>query len=65
VWLPAWIVLGDWFVVQFMTGAATSIAQTAQTGGGIAFWAHVGGFVAGMLIIKMLPLRPHRYRYGL
>jgi membrane associated rhomboid family serine protease len=65
LWLPAWIVLGYWFVVQFMTGAATSIAQTAQTGGGIAFWAHVGGFVAGVVIIKMLPLSPRRYRYGL
>jgi rhomboid family protein len=65
VWLPAWIVLGYWFVVQFMTGAATAIASTAQTGGGIAFWAHVGGFVSGVVIIKMLPLRPRRYRYGL
>ncbi len=65
LWLPAWIVLGYWFVVQFLTGAATAIAPTAQTTGGIAFWAHVGGFIAGVLIIKMLPLRPRRYRYGL
>ncbi len=65
LWLPAWIVLGYWFVVQFMTGAATAIAHTAQTGGGIAFWAHVGGFVAGVVIIKMLPIRPRRYRYGI
>ncbi len=65
LWLPAWIVLGYWFVVQFLTGAATAIAPTAQTTGGIAFWAHVGGFLAGVLIIKMLPLRPRRYRYGM
>jgi membrane associated rhomboid family serine protease len=63
VWLPAWIVLGYWFVVQFLTGAATAIAPTAQTGGGIAFWAHVGGFIAGVVITKMLPMRPRRYRY--
>src|SRR5215472_6541014 len=44
--LPAWLVLGYWFFVQFMSGAATSIAVTSQTSGGIAFWAHVGGFVA-------------------
>jgi len=63
-WLPAWIVLGYWFLVQFLSGAATSIVQSSQNAGGIAFWAHVGGFVAGILLIKLLPERPHRYRYG-
>jgi len=63
-WLPAWIVLGYWFLVQFLSGAATSIAVTSQSGGGIAFWAHVGGFIAGILLIKLLPQRPHRSRYG-
>jgi membrane associated rhomboid family serine protease len=63
-WLPAWIVLGYWFLVQFLSGAATSIVAGTQNGGGIAFWAHVGGFVAGILMIKLLPERPHRYRYG-
>jgi membrane associated rhomboid family serine protease len=61
--LPAWLVLGYWFFVQFMSGAATSIAETSQSGG-IAFWAHVGGFVAGVLLIKVLPERPRRYRYA-
>jgi membrane associated rhomboid family serine protease len=63
-WLPAWIVLGYWFLVQFLSGAATSIAVTSQSGGGIAFWAHVGGFVSGILLIKLLPQRPYRSRYG-
>lgn len=62
--LPAWLVLGYWFFVQFLSGAATSIAETSQTGGGIAFWAHVGGFVAGIVLIKVLPERPQRYRYA-
>ena len=62
-WLPAWIFLGYWFVLQFLSGTATSIAETSQNGG-IAFWAHVGGFVAGIVLIKVLPERPHRYRYG-
>ena len=62
--LPAWLVLGYWFVVQFMSGAATSIAETSQTSGGIAFWAHVGGFMAGIVLIKMLPERRGRYRYA-
>jgi membrane associated rhomboid family serine protease len=62
--LPAWLVLGYWFFVQFLSGAATSIADTSQTSGGIAFWAHVGGFVAGIVLIKLLPERPRRYRYA-
>src|SRR6202521_1721495 len=62
--LPAWLVLGYWFFVQFLSGAATSIAETSQTSGGIAFWAHVGGFVAGIVLIKLLPERPQRYRYA-
>jgi len=63
-WLPAWIVLGYWFLVQFLSGAATSIAETSQTSGGIAFWAHVGGFLAGIVLIKVMPERPRRYRYA-
>ena len=62
--LPAWLVLGYWFLMQFLSGAATSIAETSQTNGGIAFWAHVGGFVAGIVLIKVLPARPRRYRYA-
>jgi hypothetical protein len=62
--LPAWLVLGYWFLVQFLSGTATSIAETSQTSGGIAFWAHVGGFVAGIVLIKVLPERPRRYRYA-
>jgi membrane associated rhomboid family serine protease len=62
IWLPAWIVLGYWFVLQFLSGAATSIAYSNRTGGGggIAFWAHVGGFVAGIVMIKLMPQRMHR-----
>ncbi len=64
LWLPAWIVLGYWFVVQFLSGAATSIAYASQTSGGIAFWAHVGGFVSGILMIKLFPAqRRRRFRY--
>jgi membrane associated rhomboid family serine protease len=62
-WLPAWVMLGYWFVVQFLMGAATSIAETSDTGG-VAVWAHVGGFVTGILLIKLLPERRGRYRYA-
>ncbi|HYL94652.1 MAG TPA: rhomboid family intramembrane serine protease, partial [Terriglobales bacterium] len=63
-WLPAWIVLGYWFVIQFFSGAATAVAVSHQTTGGVAFWAHVGGFVAGIVMIKLFPARARRLRYG-
>jgi membrane associated rhomboid family serine protease len=53
-YVPAWVMLGYWFVYQFLSGAATSITQAGQNSGGIAFWAHVGGFVAGIVLIKIL-----------
>lgn len=65
VWLPAWIVLGYWFLAQFLGGAATAISvHTASARGGVAFWAHVGGFLTGLLLIKLLPHRPRLYRYS-
>jgi len=63
-WLPAWVMLGYWFVVQFLMGAATSIAETSQNTGGVAVWAHVGGFVAGIVLIKLMPQRKGRFRYA-
>ncbi|HUS19286.1 MAG TPA: rhomboid family intramembrane serine protease [Terriglobales bacterium] len=63
VWLPAWIVLGYWFVAQFLSGAATAIARTSNTGGGVAFWAHVGGFLAGVTLIKLFPAVHPRYKF--
>jgi membrane associated rhomboid family serine protease len=61
--VPAWLWLIIWAAQQFLGGAATALAATAQTGG-IAFWAHVGGFVVGILLIKLFPPRRHRVRYG-
>ena len=62
-WLPAWVVLGYWFLVQFFSGTATAITYANQ-GGGVAFWAHVGGFIAGLILIKIFPERAQRRRYG-
>ncbi len=62
LWLPAWVVLGIWFLGEFLSGAATSVSNTSQIGG-TAFWAHVGGFVTGIGLIKLFPTRPRRYRY--
>lgn len=45
--IPALVFLLLWFVWQFLSGVAT---MGATEGGGIAFWAHVGGFVAGLVL---------------
>lgn len=52
--VPAVLVLGFWFVLQLIDGVA-SLGLTGDAGTGIAFWAHIGGFVAGMAMA--LPLR--------
>jgi membrane associated rhomboid family serine protease len=48
--LPALLVLGLWFVIQIFTGAVTF---GAQEGGGVAYFAHIGGFVAGMALVHL------------
>jgi len=47
--LPAIVVLGFWFLLQFLQGAAALSPEAAQAGG-VAWWAHIGGFAAGFVI---------------
>jgi membrane associated rhomboid family serine protease len=70
--LPAWMMLVYWMVLQLISG----LASTGQTGGGVAFWAHVGGFAAGVVLVKLFARpdhvaahsthhwRPRRVRWG-
>jgi membrane associated rhomboid family serine protease len=46
--LRAWVLLAYWFVIQLAMGAGS----LGGGGGGVAFWAHIGGFVAGVLLIR-------------
>src|SRR5260370_772510 len=48
--IPAVITLGYWFVLQFLSGLSS---LGAAASGGVAWWAHVGGFLLGMLITMM------------
>jgi membrane associated rhomboid family serine protease len=64
LWLPAWVVLGYWFVLQFLSGVGTSLVASDAQSGGVAFWAHVGGFLAGVLLVRFFPSRTRRYLYG-
>jgi membrane associated rhomboid family serine protease len=52
--MPALIVIGFWAVLQFLSGFG-AIASTEQTGGGgVAYMAHVGGFVAGLILAVLM-----------
>jgi len=50
--LPALIVLGFWFLAQFLNGTATITVTSAV--GGVAWWAHIGGFLAGIALLYLL-----------
>ena len=50
--LPALLVLGFWFVQQFLFGLFSLATATAETGG-VAFWAHAGGFLVGLAFVKV------------
>ena len=52
-------VLGYWFLIQFLQGYQMLAIESA-TGGGVAWWAHVGGFVCGMILALALAPRPSR-----
>jgi membrane associated rhomboid family serine protease len=53
--LPALVVLGAWFIFQFFQGYLAMESPLAS--GGVAYFAHVGGFLAGMALIVVLPRR--------
>jgi len=64
MYVPAWLVLGLWFLLQLISGSAS----VGQGGGGVAWFAHIGGFVAGMVLIGFFKDRsvqffapPHRH----
>lgn len=52
VGMPAWVMLGYWFFIQLVSGLVSIGAE-----GGVAFWAHAGGFIAGIVLIKLF-IRP-------
>ncbi len=50
VTLPAYVMLGYWFVLQLLMGAVGALSPTE---GGVAVWAHVGGFLTGLVLVKL------------
>lgn len=59
--IPAWIMLIWWFVIQLFSGFG-SLATANYTGGGTAWFAHIGGFVAGMLLIRKFAAKRPRWK---
>lgn len=59
--VPAYIFLGVWFVMQFFMGTVAFMGPGVK--GGVAFWAHVGGFAAGYGLIRLL-VRAPSFRYA-
>ena len=59
VQIPALFLLGYWFLLQFFSGFQMQSIESA-TQGGVAWWAHVGGFAAGLLLALLF--RPKRQR---
>lgn len=55
--IPAWAVLIWWFVLQVITGLPELTSVRPEVSGGVAVWAHVGGFVAGLVLVKFFESR--------
>jgi membrane associated rhomboid family serine protease len=51
--LPAWLVLIWWFAIQVLQGLPQLSPLRPEVSGGVAVWAHVGGFVAGVILVKL------------
>ena len=56
--VPGYVAVGLWFVFQLISAFGV-IGQGAQSGGGVAFMAHIGGFIAGVVLVKIFaPAKP-------
>jgi membrane associated rhomboid family serine protease len=49
--LPAWVLIVGWFLLQLVSGIASLSPDAGAAAGGVAYWAHVGGFVTGAALI--------------
>jgi membrane associated rhomboid family serine protease len=56
--LPAYVVLGLWFLIQLLYGT-TELTQPVAGGGGVAYFAHIGGFLFGLALIKLFANNVH------
>lgn len=59
--IPALIYIGIWFLGQLLSGTSTLMLSNSATG--IAFWAHIGGFVGGLMLYRFFDTSKRRYYY--
>ena len=57
MYIPAGIILGYWFLIQLLSGSMAG----GQAQGGVAFWAHIGGFLAGVLLVALFKKKGVRF----
>jgi membrane associated rhomboid family serine protease len=55
--LPALLVLGAWFVLQLLPAVSAATQPSGGAGGGVAYFAHIGGFLFGLLLIRLFANR--------
>ena len=60
--IPAFIVIGLWFAMELFYGFASLDPGVADVGGGIAYFAHIGGFVAGVALVNLFAIHRDRAR---
>ncbi len=60
--IPAFLVIGIWAATQFVSGFGTISSRAAESQGGTAYFAHIGGFCAGVLLIGLMSLRRRKAR---
>ena len=58
--VPAILYVGFWFLMQILQGTVDLFMSS--TGGGVAWWAHIGGFVAGLVLVPLFAQSEQRYR---
>ena len=59
--VPAWVVIGVWFLFQLLNGMGV-LGGDSQAGGGVAYAAHIGGFLAGLVLIFVMTPADERTR---
>ena len=56
--IPAWLVLLWWFAWQVIAGLPELMTVNPEVSGGVAVWAHVGGFIAGLVLAQFMRSTP-------
>ena len=62
--IPAFLLIGFWFILQIFSGVASVGPNAVGAGGGVAYFAHIGGFIAGAILVNLFAWNRPRRRTG-